>query len=144
MSDKGVKKDDVGNCRYKTSMEARVVTPKTGMGIDRKNGGGYLREKKNGYGKVKRGSDDFKPLFLEAIDQPGGSNDSSHEVNKDHFVEFEDFGGEWPEEEGGDKEKNMKRFSGEIAPKGQRRSVCWSFFFGHEDSLAEMVKLAHG
>lgn len=65
----------------------------------------------------------LKFLFLEAVDEPSSADNDCHEIDKNHLVEFEDLGGEWPEKERGDKKKNMKSFVNEFCSRTEL-SLC--------------------
>ena len=42
MGDEGVVKDDIGNRGHEATVETRIITPKTGMGVDGNDGGNNL------------------------------------------------------------------------------------------------------
>lgn len=114
VGDEGIKKDKVRKGRHKTTMKTGIVAPETSVGVDRKDCRGNLREQEKQDWDIDWSPGNLKILFLEAVDEPSSANNDCHEIDKNHFVELEDLGGEWPEKERGDKKKNMESFVNEF------------------------------
>lgn len=62
-------------------------------------------------GDVKRGAGDLKFFIDDRFDRPGGGDEDSDKVNKQHFVELKNFGGKWPENERGDEKQDIKKLT---------------------------------
>ncbi len=82
-------------------MEAGVITPKTGVGINGKNSGGELADKEKQNGEVEWGSYECNFAYFKTIYNPASGNNRCHGIDKNHFVELKNFGREWPQEKGG-------------------------------------------
>lgn len=101
-------------------MEAGIVAPETGAGVDRKGGREDLGEEEEQNGKIERGAADGDLLLIDPLDDPGNTNESGQDVDEEHFVELEDLGGTRPENQGNEKEKNIEEvFDGFVSVVGE-------------------------
>lgn len=108
-------------------METRVVAPNTGVGIDGEDGREELGEKEEEEGDIKRSSFENELFFEDAFEEPESRYNDGDEVDKEHLVEFKNFTGLRPEEEGSEEEKREEGEAEELV-----NFVC----LGHGNSLA--------
>ena len=89
-------------------MEAGVVAPERGVGVDGKHGGDDLGGEKNKDGNVQRGAPEGEFSLPGGFEKPGGGDDSGNEIDKKHFIKLKDFGCFGPENKGGEEKEGVK------------------------------------
>ncbi len=127
VGNEGIEEEDVRDSRGETTMEAGVIAPDAGVGIDGENGGDDLRKEKEEEGNIERSSFENEFLLGDTFKDPGSKNNNSNKIHKEHFDKFKNFTSFGPEEKRGEEEKR------EVAKmKETVEFVC----LGHGDSLA--------
>lgn len=110
-------------------MEAGVVTPETGVRVDGDNGGDDLGGEEEKNGDVERSFGDLEFFVDDRFNCPDSGHKDSDKVNKHHLVEFENFGGVGPENEGGDEKQYVKKLADDFGQSfvGEKHRTSLTF-----------------
>lgn len=100
-------KGDVSQGGKQTAVEAGIVTKDAGTGVNGKDGGEGLRNKKQEQKRIEPGAGEVELFVDDNPGQPERSNDDGDGVDKHHFGELKKFGiGGRPDERQSEDEKS--------------------------------------
>lgn len=101
-------------------MEAGVVAPEAGVGVDAENSRQNLRSQEEKNGKVEGGAADGDFFGCDPLEDPSGSNEDGQDIDEEHFVELKDLGGTRPKDQRNEKEKDAEEeFDGFVGEAGE-------------------------
>ena|SRR3989344_2850165 len=101
-------------------MEAGVVAPEAGMGVDRENSRENLGEEEEKDGNIQGGTADGDLFLVDPLDDPGGGDEDGQDIDKKHFVEFKHLGSPRPEDERHKKEESIEQILDGLVSVGSK------------------------
>lgn len=95
-------------------MEAGVVAPDTGVGVNGENGGEKLRKKEEEERNVKRSFFENEFLLRDTFKDPKSKNNYGEKIYKEHLIKLENFTGFRPKKKGSEEEEREEAETEEL------------------------------